>query len=104
MVAITLAIIAMLSGEDDVTRDWQRSQAEEDAGTGSECDTGGGGDKTIEGVPSVSRDETRGNETKDDREVWWKALDFANGRYLYRQYNKLKRWISPSGDTHEKKL
>ena len=92
VVALTLALIALLSGDDDITQDWQRDEADEDDG-------GGGNGTTTSGHEEMESDI-------EDRNVWWKALDFANGRYLYRQYKKLRRAFSPSPSSngHEKIL
>jgi hypothetical protein len=101
VVAITLALIALLSGEDDITQDWQRNEDGGIKGSGA----GGGSDGSDDSVDTAT-DEGGKKGEKDDRTVWWKALDFANGRYLYRQYNKLRRVISssPSSSGHDKML
>ena len=96
IVAVSLALIALLSGEENVTQDWQHSEAEENEGESS-----GGNEKSDTATLSGMK------PGKDDRAVWWKALDFANGRYLYRQYNKVRRAFtsaSPSGSGHGKVL
>ena len=71
VVAVTLALVALLSGDDDA------------AGAG----------KWQEGaLPDGSS-----GEATDERGSFWKALDFANGKYLYRQYLRLRRSINGVG-------
>lgn len=90
--AITLALIALLSGEENITEDWQKSD-----------DLPANKDNDRHDNTSEKRAEL-GRKREDERAVWWKALDFANGRYLYRQYDKMRRAFSSGGSSREKVL
>ena len=59
VVAITLALIALLSGDDDVTKDWQRCETDDCEGNGTGV-TGNDGVNTTAGSTEQSKQDEKG--------------------------------------------